>query len=316
MDSPKNDGPECLWVVRPSASIAIKMTPKSDAEWRSCNNATELFRAAGATVNTETAHLIYASAIGLLWTYLPASSGASEWAMHRLEMRRYERSSLSNDQFVNTLQIGISLLDETISTHSSQAAELAQDGDWYGSWLEQNSAKILRQAHKGTLELCAKLLRQNDLSILTSEQFATTFCTEAAAIALTRPDRPPLQLCPMPPWELPWEWYIRLENKQRGIPSIWNNAVASFNNILCDTIRDILISPFVTVDFPVEWQSERIHDLCNDMRSRRCFDRMEELSDTLQDLGCADTDVLLHCTHSNHYRSCWLLDNLTGHSQI
>ena len=49
--------------------------------------------------------------------------------------------------------------------------------------------------------------------------------------------------------------------------------------------------------------------ICED----RAFDRLPVLADALEEAGCANADVLLHCrTRGEHVRGCWVVDLVLG----
>ena len=47
--------------------------------------------------------------------------------------------------------------------------------------------------------------------------------------------------------------------------------------------------------------------------SDRAFDRLPELGEALEEVGCRDPDILLHCrARGPHVRGCWVVDLLLG----
>ena len=51
------------------------------------------------------------------------------------------------------------------------------------------------------------------------------------------------------------------------------------------------------------------------MYEDRAFDRLPLLADALEDAGCADADILVHCRNGGeHVRGCWVVDLLLGKS--
>jgi hypothetical protein len=68
----------------------------------------------------------------------------------------------------------------------------------------------------------------------------------------------------------------------------------------------------VTVD--PSWLTTDVVALAEGIYAERAFDRMPILADAIQDAGCDNDDVLLHCrdTQLTHVRGCWVVDLLTG----
>lgn len=55
--------------------------------------------------------------------------------------------------------------------------------------------------------------------------------------------------------------------------------------------------------------------LARDIYDARAFGRMPELGDVLEQVGCADGDVLVHCRGPEgvgHVRGCWVVDLILG----
>jgi hypothetical protein len=45
----------------------------------------------------------------------------------------------------------------------------------------------------------------------------------------------------------------------------------------------------------------------------RAFDRLPILTDALEDAGCHETGIFVHCRQAGeHTRGCWVLDQLLG----
>jgi hypothetical protein len=50
--------------------------------------------------------------------------------------------------------------------------------------------------------------------------------------------------------------------------------------------------------------------------NERQFDKLPALADALKQTGCADEQILSHCTQrGNHVRGCWVIDLLLGREQ-
>jgi hypothetical protein len=63
------------------------------------------------------------------------------------------------------------------------------------------------------------------------------------------------------------------------------------------------------------WQSGAVRRLADDIYEQRRFGELPVLADALEDAGCDDETILSHLrTSSPHFRGCWALDAVLGHS--
>jgi hypothetical protein len=78
-------------------------------------------------------------------------------------------------------------------------------------------------------------------------------------------------------------------------------------------VRDVFGNPFRTVAFAPEWRTDTAVALAQQMYDSREFSALPILADALQDVGCADEDVLNHCRGNGpHVRGCWVVDRVLG----
>jgi hypothetical protein len=84
-----------------------------------------------------------------------------------------------------------------------------------------------------------------------------------------------------------------------------------------EVIHDIFGGVFHTVDLfrarlvDPAWLSPAVTALARGMYDSRDFAAMPVLADALQDRGCDDADILVHCRGSGpHTRGCWVVDRL------
>lgn len=83
-----------------------------------------------------------------------------------------------------------------------------------------------------------------------------------------------------------------------------------------DILRGITLvrgapSPFVT--FSPNWRTDTARAIARQMVESQDFSTMPILADALQDAGCEDEQILLHCRGSGpHVRGCWVVDHLLG----
>lgn len=78
-------------------------------------------------------------------------------------------------------------------------------------------------------------------------------------------------------------------------------------------LRDLLGNPLHPRDLDPAWRTSAVLALARGMYESRDFGAMPMLADALEDAGCSDPDVLLHCRGPGpHVRGCWLVDALLG----
>jgi hypothetical protein len=78
-------------------------------------------------------------------------------------------------------------------------------------------------------------------------------------------------------------------------------------------LRDIFGNPFRPVTVDLAWLTSTVAALAHAMYESRDFSAMPILADALQDAGCDNEDVLIHCRGDGpHVRGCWVVDMLLG----
>ena len=81
----------------------------------------------------------------------------------------------------------------------------------------------------------------------------------------------------------------------------------------CQIIRDIFGNPFRPVVADPAWFTPKVVVLATSIYSDRAFDRMPILADALEEAGCVNADVLLHCrSEGPHVRGYWVVDLVLG----
>ncbi len=75
-------------------------------------------------------------------------------------------------------------------------------------------------------------------------------------------------------------------------------------------------NPFRPVTVEPIWLTSTVVALAQGIYADRAFDRMPILADALQDAGCYNDDILIHCRDESltHVRGCWVVDLLLGKS--
>ncbi|MBA4187773.1 MAG: hypothetical protein C0467_07115 [Planctomycetaceae bacterium] len=132
-------------------------------------------------------------------------------------------------------------------------------------------------------------------------------------LVLFRPSVRPSR--PMMPNEIPWEIFVHLEGGIDGRPSIWKETFTNCRRLLADTIREIIASPYVMIRLEPGWLDEDMVHGAFTMFQSSNFEGIERLGERLEDRGCGDSDILLHCTAERHHRGCWLIDEITAMRQ-
>jgi hypothetical protein len=78
-------------------------------------------------------------------------------------------------------------------------------------------------------------------------------------------------------------------------------------------VREIFGNPFRAVTFPPAWRTDTAAALARQMYEARDFSAMPILADALQDAGCDNEDILVHCRGNGpHVRGCWVVDLVLG----
>lgn len=71
--------------------------------------------------------------------------------------------------------------------------------------------------------------------------------------------------------------------------------------------------PFRSVIVNSHWLNRTVVSLAQAIYDDRAFDRLSILADALEDAGCADADILVHCRGPvPHVLGCWVVDSLLG----
>ena len=77
-----------------------------------------------------------------------------------------------------------------------------------------------------------------------------------------------------------------------------------------DIVREVFPNPFRMPWWQNEWRTVNTTGIAKKMYESRRFQAMGELADALEESGCQDQHILLHCREQNeqHYRGCWVVD--------
>jgi hypothetical protein len=85
--------------------------------------------------------------------------------------------------------------------------------------------------------------------------------------------------------------------------------------IQASLIRDIIGNPFHATVVEATWKTFTVANLAKSMYASKAFVDLPVLADALEEVGCDDTAILLHCRGPGpHVRGCWVVDLLMGRS--
>jgi hypothetical protein len=91
--------------------------------------------------------------------------------------------------------------------------------------------------------------------------------------------------------------------------SVADALIHSERRSQADLVRDIFGNPFRKVKFSPSWRTDTAMSLARAMYESRDFSAMPILADALQDAGCDNDDILVHCRGPGpHVRGCWVVD--------
>ena len=80
-----------------------------------------------------------------------------------------------------------------------------------------------------------------------------------------------------------------------------------------ELFRDIFGNPFRPVAADPAWLTPTVQSIAAAIYEDRAFDRLPILADALEEAGCTNADVLLHCRQpAEHVRGCWVVDLMLG----
>ncbi len=81
----------------------------------------------------------------------------------------------------------------------------------------------------------------------------------------------------------------------------------------CLLLRDIFGNPFRPVVADSAWLTPTVQSIAAAIYADRAFDRLPILAYALEEVGCTNADVLLHCRQpAEHVRGCWVVDLVLG----
>jgi hypothetical protein len=104
------------------------------------------------------------------------------------------------------------------------------------------------------------------------------------------------------PWNFAW-----------GI--VWEEATPVDKAAICSLLHEIFGNPFRPVTVDPAWLTPTVVSLAQAIYDEQAFDRLPILADALEDAGCTNADLLVHCrSQQEHARGCWAVDLVLGKS--
>jgi hypothetical protein len=96
-----------------------------------------------------------------------------------------------------------------------------------------------------------------------------------------------------------------------------SEGIQNEQEMQCELVRDLFGPiPFRNVGFDrasLQMNDARLSKLAQVIYHERAFDRLPVLADALEDAGCDNADILVHCRGPGpHVRGCWVVDLLLG----
>jgi hypothetical protein len=91
--------------------------------------------------------------------------------------------------------------------------------------------------------------------------------------------------------------------QEKSAEQIWQSSA----------FRDIFGNPFRPVVADPAWLTSTVVAIATSLYQDRAFDRLPILADALEEAGCTNADLLLHCRQpGDHVRGCWAVDLVLG----
>jgi hypothetical protein len=115
-----------------------------------------------------------------------------------------------------------------------------------------------------------------------------------------------------------WVWTVANEMRGACRPAngLAQSAIAKAESVQVQLLRDIFGNPFRLADISsslVSWNDGTVVKLGQAIYADRAFDRLPILADALEDAGCDNADILVHCRGPGpHVRGCWVVDLILG----
>jgi hypothetical protein len=90
----------------------------------------------------------------------------------------------------------------------------------------------------------------------------------------------------------------------------------AYQQFHADLVREVFGDPFRTLRARPEWPTwndKTVWRLAQEIYEEPAFDRMPILADALEEAGCAEAAILVHCrSGATHVLGCWVVDLILG----
>ncbi len=181
--------------------------------------------------------------------------------------------------------------DDELRSAAEQAGEAAEAAHW------ENRAGSIQTAAEAAVMASSEMI-SSDLALRLVETVAEAVGDEATDQA----------------WEATWTAPGKTnEERWAGDQATYQDAEAKERSRQADLLRDIFGNPFRPVNLNPAWLSPTVVALARTIYEERAFDRMPELVDALDRVGCDDIEILDHCRQAGpHVRGCWVIDAVLG----
>jgi hypothetical protein len=121
-------------------------------------------------------------------------------------------------------------------------------------------------------------------------------------------------------------WAAAREAQQQMIQQVWRELQAFWETApekkkasqqsQGNLLRCIIGNPFSPVAVHQDWlawNAATVSRLAQPIYEERAFERLLMLADALEEAGCTNLDILMHCRNpGDHVRGCWVIDLLLG----
>lgn len=94
---------------------------------------------------------------------------------------------------------------------------------------------------------------------------------------------------------------------------VWYAKEQAEMRVQAEIYRCVMGNPFRPMELKPMWQTPKIIHLGSAIYADRAFERLPLLADALEEAGCTNADMLVHCRSKGpHARGCWVIDLLLG----
>jgi hypothetical protein len=113
-------------------------------------------------------------------------------------------------------------------------------------------------------------------------------------------------------WNVDWVTFLTEYPWVEGDKQAWLNRMAA---AIEPTFRDEILMQVLPelAELPSQWLTATVVALARGIRVANAYDRLPILADALEEAGCDDEAILLHCRREGrHSAGCWVIDHVLG----